>query len=373
MTETALSSCIPRSIMSLSSGDRHGNHPQLQNRRNSLQVLSNKRSTTFASALWSQQQTPTNHQQLGTMNNSMAVDNKFYNRLTVQTGMNRSNNTKILPVISPTSEHNNVVVSPSAAQSNTVKSKRSGPARLNKFVRRLHDMLSSEQSSGIVEWRKGLLVLHSTDAFTKKILPKYFGTKNFKTFRRQLNYYGFVHVRSFSATGTTTTALWVNQELAKQGAKSISSVLLLKRVEPAEVFKTAEGRRVRKEEAAHTVEGIGVSTQTLQLEQIHLLNAKDREKRELTTNTSFQESPVLTYQVSQTGTESTVSNTSSNGSNTSLQVPLSIHVPYPCKAPQMTQGKVQSQTCEPNFIASDISESTDDAANLLLMLSRSIV
>jgi HSF-type DNA-binding len=60
-----------------------------------------------------------------------------------------------------------------------------GPIRLNKFVRRLHDMLVVEKDSGIVEWRRGLLVLFSTDAFTSKLLPKYFNTRNFKTFRRQ--------------------------------------------------------------------------------------------------------------------------------------------------------------------------------------------
>lgn len=58
--------------------------------------------------------------------------------------------------------------------------------RLNKFVRRLHDMLRLEKDSGIVEWRRGLLVLHSTDAFAKSILPKHFNTRNFKTFRRQV-------------------------------------------------------------------------------------------------------------------------------------------------------------------------------------------
>jgi hypothetical protein len=62
----------------------------------------------------------------------------------------------------------------------------SGGLRLNKFVRRLHDMLQAENDSGLVEWRKGLLVLYSTDAFAKKLLPKYFKTQNFKTFRRQV-------------------------------------------------------------------------------------------------------------------------------------------------------------------------------------------
>ena len=62
-----------------------------------------------------------------------------------------------------------------------------GKLRLNKFVRRLHDMLQAEKNSGIVEWRRGLLVLNSTDAFAKQILPKHFNTRNFKTFRRQVS------------------------------------------------------------------------------------------------------------------------------------------------------------------------------------------
>ncbi len=147
-----------------------------------------------------------------------------------------------------------------------------GGQRLNKFVRRLHDMLQAEKDSGLVEWRRGLLVLYSTDAFAKKLLPKYFATRNFKTFRRQLNYYGFVHVRSFNTTGASPTALWVNRDLANEPTDDISSVLKLKRVEPCETAKTTEGRRQRKELAKHTVEqDIGVSAKTLQLEQIRSL------------------------------------------------------------------------------------------------------
>ncbi|CAJ1958504.1 unnamed protein product [Cylindrotheca closterium] len=146
-----------------------------------------------------------------------------------------------------------------------------GIPRLNKFVRRLYDMLEAEKSSGLVEWRKGLLVLYSTDVFAKKLLPKYFSTQNFKTFRRQLNYYGFVHVRSFStSSSSSTTALWVNRSLAQEGMPNdISAVLRLKRVEPCEGAKTAEGRRHRKEMAISTVEeDIGVSARSLELEQI---------------------------------------------------------------------------------------------------------
>lgn len=131
-------------------------------------------------------------------------------------------------------------------------------------------MLLAEQDNGIVEWRRGLLVLHSTDAFSKQLLPRWFKTKNFKTFRRQLNYYGFVHVRSFSTTGSTTTALWVNRELAQSvGSDDVNTVLLLKRVEPTDAAKTAQGRRERKTAALHTCEAdVGVSTKTLQMDHI---------------------------------------------------------------------------------------------------------
>ncbi|KAL3756821.1 hypothetical protein ACHAWU_000463 [Discostella pseudostelligera] len=124
--------------------------------------------------------------------------------------------------------------------------------RLNKFVRRLHEMLSCEQGRGVVEWRRGVLVLHSINTiFAKEILPKYFGTRNFKTFRRQLNYYGFLHVRSFCASGSASTALWVNQELADGESDSISSVLTLKRVESnGNDSKSHEARREKKFEAA---------------------------------------------------------------------------------------------------------------------------
>ncbi len=229
------------------------------------------------------------------------------------------------------------------------KQKRVGATRLNKFVRRLHDMLQSEEDSGIVEWRKGLLVLHSTDAFTKKVLPKYFNTKNFKTFRRQLNYYGFVHTRSFSATGSTTTALWVNQDLAKRGSSSISSVLMLKRVEPCEAAKTAEGRRIRKEEAAKTVEDIGVSTHALQLEQIRQLARKDME---------------------------------SNYDDSNSIPPLEITPPIPSYVHCEEESDSKPTSPTPSLASSSHKDeeqadfisaypTTDDAANLLMMFSKS--
>lgn len=246
---------------------------------------------------------------------------------------------------------------PSLQQSPTlptsIKQKRSGPARLNKFVRRLHDMLQSEEDSGIVEWRKGLLVLHSTDAFTKKVLPKYFNTKNFKTFRRQLNYYGFVHTRSFSSTGSTTTALWVNQDLAKRGSKDISSVLMLKRVEPCEAAKTAEGRRVRKEEAARTVEDIGISTRALQMEQIRQLAIKATESSDDDSCTSPSE-PVLRI---------------SSPQNIPSYVLYDGHMLSDASSP--TPSLVSSPRDEDPADLISAYPTTDDAANLLIMFSKS--
>lgn len=137
--------------------------------------------------------------------------------------------------------------------------------RLNKFVRRLHDMLVAEKTGKIVEWRRGLLVLHNIDEFANNVLPKYFNTRNYKTFRRQLNYYGFQHVRSFSGTegkdgisSSTTTALWVHQGLADHGTDQISSVLKLKRADRGEASssslpKTPQDRRERKHEAASSI------------------------------------------------------------------------------------------------------------------------
>lgn len=159
-----------------------------------------------------------------------------------------------------------VTVTASTSVANSAVYSNNSSSRLNKFVRRLHDMLQAEKDSGIVEWRRGLLVLLSTGIFAKQILPKYFNTRNFKTFRRQLNYYGFVHVRSFSTTGASTTALWVNQMLAEQGSDDISSILMLKRVDNCEQEKTAQARRVRKEIALHTVEeDMGVHAKSLQI------------------------------------------------------------------------------------------------------------
>lgn len=359
--------CIPQhpiaSTSSSSDGGCLSSNRQLQHKVSiSLPILSFKKSTIFSSGLWSQNQTENAGDRFAEFKRNLA---DFHNIERLMT----NDNVKISPVITPPPQVNkttSIHIEGSDKSMRLTQAKRSGPSRLNKFVRRLHEMLLSEQSSGIVEWRKGLLVLHSTDAFTKKFLPKYFGTKNFKTFRRQLNYYGFVHVRSFSATGSTTTALWVNQDLAKHGSKSISSVLMLRRVEPSESSKTAEGRRVRKEEAVSTVEDIGIDTRNMELEQICSLatgqneNAVEFQEFAMESSNDNVDHPisptnnVVSCQVSHNGTDST-SSSSSSSTKSPPPVPSSIDVTYPYSA------------------VSSSDATTDDAANLLMMLSRSAV
>jgi hypothetical protein len=61
---------------------------------------------------------------------------------------------------------------------------------------------------------------------------------------------GFLHVKNMKASGSATTAHWVNQELAKDGNGSISGVLKLKRNDAKEASKKPEARQKRKTEAA---------------------------------------------------------------------------------------------------------------------------
>lgn len=228
----------------------------------------------------------------------------------------------------------------------------SQPLRLNKFVRRLHGMLVEEKGRGIVEWRKGLLVLHSTEAFTKIVLPKYFNTRNFKTFRRQLNYYQFVHVRSFASTSRApgTTALWVNQELAKVGNDSISSILLLRRAHPCADTKTAEGRRLRKEEAFHTIEEAEISHETSSSSRSNSFDASHHACEDSTCSSlDEQGQDLLCFNVDEDHRVNTLG----------------------YKSVDRNLGAAHRSPCEMCSGSAMITSSMDDAARLLLMLSHS--
>jgi len=243
-------------------------------------------------------------------------------------------------------------------------------SRLNKFVKRLHDMLQAEKDGGVIEWRKGLLVLHSTADFAKNILPKFFNTRNFKTFRRQLNYYGFVHVRSFSTAAASTTALWVNQELAELGSPDIASVLTLKRVEPCELQKTAEGRRQRKEMAMHTVEeDLKIDPKTMQLEQIHSLGRKGA-AAPTTTTTSTMASPMMTDHTLIPSIPMEIA-----FANSRLSSPLQQHHHDHATTTENTVVSDDTQSASSSVVPAhhhhnDVVDDSMGAANLLLMLSR---
>lgn len=90
------------------------------------------------------------------------------------------------PVVPPTARSTSRSVAPPGNRPSAPPAS----SRLNKFVRGLHQMLLDEKGNGIIDWDKGVLILHSLDDFSEKVLPRYFNTRNFKTFRRQLNYYG---------------------------------------------------------------------------------------------------------------------------------------------------------------------------------------
>jgi len=162
-----------------------------------------------------------------------------------------------------------------------------------------------------------------------------------------LNYYGFVHVRSFSTTGSSTTALWVNRDLSHEGNEDISSVLKLKRVEPCEGAKTAEGRRHRKEMAIFTVEeDIGVSAKTLQMDQIRSMAMREHDHL-------FGHHTLPTLRPKDV-------------------IPEEVHVPTDSSASNNSSNLIQDDdSIDTNTgVTFDDSGATTCAANVLLMLSR---
>jgi hypothetical protein len=125
---------------------------------------------------------------------------------------------------------------------------------------------------------------------------------------------------------------------------------MLKRVEPCESAKTAEGRRLRKEEATHTVADIGVSTHDLQIEHIRQLAAKtavssDDESHSEMLTTSTPRIPAFVHCEQDVDNESATSST---------QI-----------FPQSSKNE------KPIFEMSSTYPTTDDAANLLMMFSKS--
>jgi hypothetical protein len=81
-----------------------------------------------------------------------------------------------------------------ASYSSTSSSDDSAPKRgwVAPFLLHLHQMLRREDTK-IIRWAEDGLAFQILDkeAMTSQILPKYFKNKNFASFQRQLNYFGF--------------------------------------------------------------------------------------------------------------------------------------------------------------------------------------
>ncbi len=208
-------------------------------------------------------------------------------------------------------------------------------------------------------------------------------SSNLSINQKQLNYYGFVHVRSFSTTGNTTTALWINQHLAEDEANDdISAVLKLRRVEPDEVAKTVEGRRLRKELAIHTVEeDIGLNSKALQMGQIRSMAVRG-ECAPSRRGQSYVSNPPNVFLRPRSV---------SNGQDSSIQrdsdsdMPT-VHSEYSTPSSNnsgggnfyssneddvSTDSSPRSAPAMPQRRENKVASSTDAAASVLLMLSRS--
>ena len=144
------------------------------------------------------------------------------------------------------------------------------------------------------------------------------------------------------------------------GSSDVSSVLLLRRVEPCEAAKTAEGRRLRKEEATHTVADIGVSTRAIQAEQIRQMAVKaaesssdDDEDHEVI---SFSHAPPIP----------SIVHCHKTTEATNFTLPA-----VPAKAVSYVSSDMDVAEEETKTEVSSTYPTTDDAANLLLLFSKS--
>ena len=78
-----------------------------------------------------------------------------------------------------------------------MKNKKAAKSKPTSFIRKTYKMLSKSKNSEIVSWSEAgkNFIIHDQHQFTNVILPSYFKHKNFASFNRQLNMYGFHKTR----------------------------------------------------------------------------------------------------------------------------------------------------------------------------------
>lgn len=88
------------------------------------------------------------------------------------------------------------------------------------FPWKLYDMLEEVEKTGqthICSWTDNgkAFTVHKVDAFLEEIMPNYFDQKKFESFRRQLNFYGFVRVSRGANRGTYSHEHFVKNDRAR--------------------------------------------------------------------------------------------------------------------------------------------------------------
>ncbi len=90
------------------------------------------------------------------------------------------------------------------------------PKKNNSFLFKLYDILNDSSNQNIILWKENTSILIK-DRFklTEKVLPKFFKHKNYSSFVRQLNLYGFYKFKGLIKDGE----LFQHDKLTKNSTK----------------------------------------------------------------------------------------------------------------------------------------------------------
>lgn len=85
---------------------------------------------------------------------------------------------------------------PQAGKKKKISKKKKEPSKSN-FLMTTYQMIQNEKDGGVIKWgaQGNSFIIPNTEQFLQ-ILPKYFKTKNYASFVRQLNMYDFHKVKN---------------------------------------------------------------------------------------------------------------------------------------------------------------------------------